>query len=93
MRHNLLEFASDPGCARPYLELGWHAVKSLRRLGQRLCPTVGNDVVPTEGMGTSRDDAAHTEWTTAEWLLEIVPRSGLMRIMYDKLLDTYPDLE
>jgi hypothetical protein len=44
-------------------------------------------------ISTSRQSAIRTEWTTAEWLQEIRSAIWSMRVMYDKLLDTYPDLE
>lgn len=44
-------------------------------------------------IGTSREDAVRAEWTTAEWLQEIHSAIWSMRVMYDKLLTAYPDLE
>lgn len=44
-------------------------------------------------IGTSRQEAVRAEWTTAEWLQEIRSAIWSMRVMYDKLLATYPDLE
>ena len=44
-------------------------------------------------IATSREAAVRAEWTTAEWLQEIRSAIWSMRIMYDKLLAAYPDLE
>jgi hypothetical protein len=44
-------------------------------------------------IGTSRQATVRTEWTTAEWLQEIRSAIWSMRVMYDKLLAAYPDLE
>lgn len=44
-------------------------------------------------MATSRQDAIRAEWTTAQWLQEIRSAIWSMRVMYDKLLTAYPDLE
>lgn len=44
-------------------------------------------------IGTSRQDAVRTEWTTAEWLQEIRSAIWSMRVMYDKLLAVHPGLE
>lgn len=44
-------------------------------------------------MGTSRQAAVRTEWTTAEWLQEIRSAIWSMRVMYDKLLGVNPELE
>ncbi|MGH3787194.1 MAG: hypothetical protein ACRDRG_11720 [Pseudonocardiaceae bacterium] len=44
-------------------------------------------------IATSREAAVRAEWTTAEWLQEIRSALWSMRVMYDKLLATYPDLE
>ena len=44
-------------------------------------------------IATSREAAVRAEWTTAEWLQEIRSAIWSMRVMYDKLLAAYPDLE
>ncbi|MGB8994637.1 MAG: hypothetical protein WCC65_04930 [Pseudonocardiaceae bacterium] len=44
-------------------------------------------------IGTSRQAAIRAEWTTAEWLQEIRSAIWSMRVMYDKLLAAYPDIE
>lgn len=44
-------------------------------------------------IGTSREATVRAEWTTAEWLQEIRSAISSMRVMYDKLLTTYPKLE
>jgi len=44
-------------------------------------------------LATSREAAVRAEWTTAEWLQEIRSAIWSMRVMYDKLLVAYPDLE
>jgi hypothetical protein len=42
---------------------------------------------------TSRQAIVRGEWTTAEWLQEIRSAIWSMRVMYDKLIAAYPDLE
>lgn len=44
-------------------------------------------------IATSREAVVRAEWTTAEWLQEIRSAIWSMRVMYDKLLAAYPDLE
>ncbi len=44
-------------------------------------------------IGTSREPAVRAAWTTAQWLQEIRSAIWSMRVMYDKLLTTHPDLE
>ncbi|MFY9808099.1 MAG: hypothetical protein WAK86_12635 [Pseudonocardiaceae bacterium] len=44
-------------------------------------------------LGTSRQTAIRSEWTTAEWLQEVRSAIWSMRVMYDKLLAAYPEIE
>lgn len=44
-------------------------------------------------IGTSRQAAIRAEWTTTEWLQEIRSAIWSMRVMYDKLLAAYPNIE
>lgn len=44
-------------------------------------------------IGTSRQAAVRTEWTTAQWLQEIRSAIWSMSAMYGTLLAVYPDLE
>lgn len=44
-------------------------------------------------IGTSRQAAVRTEWTTAQWLQEIRSAIWSMRLMYSALLAAHPDLE
>ncbi|MGH4024121.1 MAG: hypothetical protein ACRDRV_06000 [Pseudonocardiaceae bacterium] len=44
-------------------------------------------------IGTSRQAAVRTEWTTAQWLQEIRSAIWSMSAMYDTLLAAHPDLE
>lgn len=44
-------------------------------------------------IGTSRQAAIRAEWTTTEWLQEIRSAIWSMRVMYEKLLAAYPNIE